>query len=69
MLDEGDITLSCVSRGKQGTVMYIFRSFLFLHSRERVENAGVFVVRARECKVIGGTGGKSSTSLLGIPSR
>jgi len=40
-------------KGKQGTVMYIFRSFLFLHSRERVEAAGVFVVRARECSVVG----------------
>jgi transcription elongation factor SPT5 len=39
--------------GKQGTIQHIFRSFIFLLSREVLENGGIFVVRAKECQIVG----------------
>lgn len=39
--------------GKQATIKHIFRSFVFLISREITENGGIFVSRARECASIG----------------
>lgn len=43
------------NKGIQGTVKHIFRSFLFLHSREKVENSGIFVARARGTLTLGGS--------------
>ena len=44
--------------GKQGTIICIYRSFLFLHSREVSENGGNFVVRANNVATIAAKGGR-----------
>jgi len=41
-------------KGKTGKVIHLFRSFAFLHSHDMIRNAGVFVVRARQCVLMGG---------------
>lgn len=41
-------------RGLQGTIKHIFRSFVFAHSRQRIEHGGIFVVRSRQCALVGG---------------
>eukprot|EP00290_Baffinella_frigidus_P051885 CAMPEP_0180384472 /NCGR_PEP_ID=MMETSP0989-20121125/28552_1 /TAXON_ID=697907 /ORGANISM="non described non described, Strain CCMP2293" /LENGTH=714 /DNA_ID=CAMNT_0022384927 /DNA_START=139 /DNA_END=2280 /DNA_ORIENTATION=- len=40
-------------KGKTGTVRHVFRAFLFLHSPSRMENGGIFVVRSRQCALMG----------------
>lgn len=44
--------------GKQGQIICIYRSFLFLHSREVTENGGNFVVRANNVATIAAKGGR-----------
>jgi transcription elongation factor SPT5 len=44
--------------GKQGQVICIFRSFLFLHNREVPENGGNFVVRSSNVATIAAKGGR-----------
>mmetsp|Transcript_13616 Transcript_13616/g.29300 ORF Transcript_13616/g.29300 Transcript_13616/m.29300 type:complete len:953 (-) Transcript_13616:3046-5904(-) len=39
--------------GMEGTIKHIHRSFLFLHSRMRLANAGIFVERARNVQLAG----------------
>jgi len=39
---------------KTGRVLHLFRSFAFLHTQDLVKNAGVFVIRARQCVLLGG---------------
>ena len=41
------------NKGKTGTIRHVFRSFLFLHSPERMENSGIFVVRAKQATLTG----------------
>jgi len=42
------------NKEKSGTVQHLFRSFAFLHSNDVIKNAGIFVVRARQCVLVGG---------------
>ncbi|KAI9796771.1 MAG: transcription elongation factor spt5 [Piccolia ochrophora] len=44
--------------GKQGIIMHIYRSFLFLHNREQTENSGVFVVRTNNVATVAAKGGR-----------
>ena len=52
---------------KQGSILHIHRSYLFLHNREQTENSGIFVVRATNVATIAAKGGriaqKGSTGL------
>ncbi|KAI9825909.1 MAG: transcription elongation factor spt5 [Thelocarpon impressellum] len=43
---------------KQGVILHIYRSFLFLHSREQTEDAGVFVARATNVATVAAKGGR-----------
>jgi transcription elongation factor SPT5 len=45
--------------GKQGQIICIYRSFLFLHNREVPENGGNFVVRANNVATIAAKGGRA----------
>ena len=40
-------------RGKQGTIKHIYRHFLFLFSRSVPDNAGIFVVPAKQVTLVG----------------
>lgn len=35
-----------------GVVKHLFKSYAFIHSRDYIENAGVFVVRSRTVQLI-----------------
>eukprot|EP00013_Stygamoeba_regulata_P001552 CAMPEP_0177634116 /NCGR_PEP_ID=MMETSP0447-20121125/3199_1 /TAXON_ID=0 /ORGANISM="Stygamoeba regulata, Strain BSH-02190019" /LENGTH=1069 /DNA_ID=CAMNT_0019135821 /DNA_START=2162 /DNA_END=5372 /DNA_ORIENTATION=+ len=41
-------------KGKQATVKHIFKHILFLHSRDAIENSGIYVSRAQQCALLGG---------------
>lgn len=43
---------------KQGVIIHIYRSFLFLHNREQTENSGIFVVRATNVATVAAKGGR-----------
>ncbi|KAI9831139.1 MAG: hypothetical protein M1819_005227 [Sarea resinae] len=43
---------------KQGRIIHIYRSYLFLHSREQLENTGIFVLRASNVATVAAKGGR-----------
>ena len=43
---------------KQGVIIHIHRSFLFLHNREQTENSGMSVVRANNVATVAAKGGR-----------
>ena len=43
---------------KQGVIIHIHRSFLFLHNREQTENSGISVVRATNVATVAAKGGR-----------
>lgn len=53
--------------GKQGIIMHIHRSFLFLRNHEQSENAGVFVARAANVATVAAKGGRLTGSASGGP--
>lgn len=60
-------------KGKQGTIKHIYRSFVFMLSRELTENGGIFVVRSRDCAAVGSSIGNMNSSFgrhggMGPPS-
>ncbi|KAI9843960.1 MAG: transcription elongation factor spt5 [Sclerophora amabilis] len=44
--------------GKEGAIMHIHRSYVFLHSRERTENSGCFVARTSNIATVAAKGGR-----------
>lgn len=51
------------AKGKSGTVRYIMRGMLFLHSRENLDHGGFMCVSARACRIRGGAGSKALSFL------
>lgn len=47
---------------KQGVIIHIYRSYLFLHNREQTENSGIFVVRATNVATVAAKGGRTQSS-------
>lgn len=45
---------------KQGVILHIYRSFLFLHNREQTDNSGISVVRASNVATVAAKGGRVS---------
>ena len=43
---------------KQGVILHIHRSYLFLHNREQTENSGIFVARATNVATVAAKGGR-----------
>jgi len=41
-------------QGRQGTVRHLYKYYAFLHSKDMLENSGIFVVRTGNCEVLGG---------------
>ena len=52
---------------KQGIIVHIHRSFLFLHNREQTENSGIFVVRATNVATVAAKGGRVAQQANGGP--
>jgi transcription elongation factor SPT5 len=53
-----DVVKEHGGEGKSGKIIHIHRSFLFLHSREQSENAGVFVARTTNVATVSAKGGR-----------
>ena len=45
---------------KQGVIKHIYRSFLFLHNREQVEDSGMFVARASNVQTVAAKGARTA---------
>ena len=40
-------------KGKQGTIKYVYRHHVFIHSREVIENSGICVLRSTAVQIVG----------------
>lgn len=47
---------SSAGNKKRATVIHVYRSFLFLQSREIIENNGIFVTKSSNVSLLGGKG-------------
>ena len=43
---------------KQGVILHLYRSFVFLHNREQTENSGISVVRTNNVATVAAKGGR-----------
>jgi transcription elongation factor SPT5 len=57
-----DVVKEVGGEGKSGKIIHIHRSYLFLHSVEQHENAGVFVVRTTNVATVAAKGGRVAAS-------
>lgn len=57
-----DVVKEVGDGGRQGKITHIHRSFLFLHSAEQSENAGIFVSRTTNVTTIAAKGGRITTN-------
>jgi transcription elongation factor SPT5 len=57
-----DVVKEVGGEGKSGKIIHIHRSYLFLHSVEQQENAGVFVVRTANVATVAAKGGRVAAS-------
>lgn len=59
----GDTVKETSGQGRQGTILHIFRSSVFLHNRDISENLGVFVSRATNVATIATKGARNEDEL------
>lgn len=52
---------------KQGVILHIYRSFLFLYNREQTDNSGISVVRATNVATVAAKGGRVTAGVAGGP--
>jgi transcription elongation factor SPT5 len=60
-----DVVREYGGQQRQGKIIHIHRSFIFLHSNATTENAGVFVTRAGNVTTIAAKGGRSTNQNSG----
>ncbi len=60
-----DVVKEVGGEGKSGKIIHIHRSYLFLHSQEQHENAGVFVVRTTNVATVAAKGGRVNAAASG----
>ncbi|KAG0672984.1 transcription elongation factor spt5 [Pichia californica] len=64
----GDVVRETSGEKRQGNIMHIYKSFLFLHSKTVYENTGVFVTDSNSVQTIANKGSiASSTSSFKVP--
>ena len=51
-------------QGKQGEVKHVYRGYIFIHTRNLVENGGMIVARSKEVELAGSTGGSTAVSCV-----
>ncbi|RJE24222.1 hypothetical protein PHISCL_03432 [Aspergillus sclerotialis] len=56
----GDTVREVYGEQRNGVVLHIFRSFLFLHNKAQAENSGITVVRTTNVVTVSAKGGRSS---------
>ena len=44
-----------LTQGKQGEIRHVYRHFVYIHSRDVVDNGGIFVCKARHLELAGGS--------------
>lgn len=54
----GDKVREVVGESKSGTILHIYRSYLFLHNNTQTENSGLFVARSTNVATIAAKGGR-----------
>lgn len=54
----GDKVKEVIGEGKTGSILHIYRSFLFLHNRTQTENSGLMVTRASNVATVAAKGGR-----------
>ena len=52
---------------KQGVILHVYRSFLFLHNREQTENSGISVVRTNNVVTVAAKGGRVAQGAITGP--
>lgn len=60
-----DVVREYGGQQRQGKIIHIHRSFIYLHSNEQKENAGVFVTRASNVNTIAAKGGRVNAANSG----
>lgn len=60
-----DVVREYGGQQRQGKIIHIHRSFIFLHSNATTENAGVFVTRAGNVNTIAAKGGRATNPSAG----
>ena len=58
-LRKDDVVREAGGEGRQGNIIHIHRAFVFVRSKERTENAGIFVTRANTITTIAAKGGRT----------
>src|SRR5450755_2569220 len=58
----GDTVKDLYGENQKGLILHIYRSFLFLHDREQLENAGVFVARSTNVLTVAAKGGRATAN-------
>lgn len=58
----GDTVKDLYGENQKGVILHIYRSFLFLHDREQLENAGIFVARSTNVMTIAAKGGRATAN-------
>ena len=58
-IQHGDTVKEPSGEQKKGVIIHIYRSYLFLHDRERAENSGIFPVRANNVITVAAKGARS----------
>ena len=55
-ISQGDMVqvIEGTHNGKQASIKQLFRTFLFLHSNQHVDNSGILVVKARSVSILDG---------------
>ncbi|KYQ92608.1 transcription initiation factor Spt5 [Tieghemostelium lacteum] len=68
-LNKGDMTevVDGLYKGKQGNILQISRTFLFIKSKDVFENGGVFVVRSNYASLLGGNRNKQPGGSFNSP--
>lgn len=60
-----DVVREYGGQQRQGKIIHIYRSFIFLHSNATTENAGVFVTRAGNVTTVAAKGGRTTNTNSG----
>ena len=66
-VQHGDTVKEVGGENKQGIVVHIHRSYLFLLNREQPENSGIFVIRAQNALTVVAKGGRANQKATSGP--
>jgi transcription elongation factor SPT5 len=59
----GDTAKDLYGDNQKGEILHIYRSFLFLHDKEQLENSGIFVARSTNVMTVAAKGGRATANV------